>query len=59
LKVTAERNGFIIRSSHEYLHASMRDRDACSSPCLSAAAWYRFEPLYYRLYYKLKHEVFY
>jgi len=26
---------------------------------MRAAAWYRFEPLYYRLYYKLKHEVFY
>ena len=24
-----------------------------------AAAWYRFEPVYYRLYQKLKHEVFY
>lgn len=24
-----------------------------------AAAWYRFEPVYYRLYYKLKREVFY
>lgn len=24
-----------------------------------AAAWYRFEPIYYRLYYKLKHDVFY
>ena len=24
-----------------------------------AAAWYRFEPVYYRLYYKLKHDVFY
>ena len=24
-----------------------------------AAAWYRFEPVYYRLYQKLKHEIFY
>ncbi len=24
-----------------------------------AAAWYRFEPVYYRLYYKLKHDIFY
>jgi peptidoglycan pentaglycine glycine transferase (the first glycine) len=24
-----------------------------------AAAWHRFEPVYYRLYYKLKHDVFY
>ncbi|MDQ4063847.1 MAG: peptidoglycan bridge formation glycyltransferase FemA/FemB family protein, partial [Actinomycetota bacterium] len=24
-----------------------------------AAAWYRFEPIYYRLYYKLKKDVFY
>jgi lipid II:glycine glycyltransferase (peptidoglycan interpeptide bridge formation enzyme) len=26
---------------------------------MRAAAWYRFEPIYYRLYQKLKHEVFY
>ena len=26
---------------------------------VQAAAWYRLEPVYYRLYYKLKHEVFY
>ena len=24
-----------------------------------AAAWYKFEPVYYRLYYKLKNNVFY
>ena len=26
---------------------------------VQAAAWYRFEPVYYRLYYKLKHDIFY
>jgi hypothetical protein len=26
---------------------------------LRAAAWYRLEPTYYRLYYKLKNNVFY
>ena len=26
---------------------------------MRAAAWHKFEPVYYRLYYKLKHEVFY
>jgi peptidoglycan pentaglycine glycine transferase (the first glycine) len=26
---------------------------------LRALAWYKFEPVYYRMYYKLKHDVFY